>query len=87
MWYGGIMKAVMVVGFFLSGCSYRYGVGYFSPPDPQPHSVPPAAEVPCPEEKSRVTTMEVTNKLDSSANTIVTKAVSTTSESVQPCFY
>ena len=87
------MKAVIVAGFFLSGCSYRYGVGYFSPPDPQPVSPPPAvtvapvAEVPCPEEKSRVTTMEVTNKLDSSANTIVTKAVSTTSESVQPCFY
>ncbi len=67
----------------LTGCSYRYGAGYFAlneqAPAPQPSATNPqpiATAVPVEEDCEQVIEqLEVTNKLDNKNNTITTTAV------------
>lgn len=86
------MKIELAIPFciMLTGCSYRYGTGYFAndPPPPVPVAYPvpatePATPVvvnkePCVEEGVKTTTLEVTNQLDSKNQTIKTTAVTET---------
>lgn len=75
------------VSLCLSGCSYRYGTGYFTndPITPHPPVVVSSDPIPCKEET--LEKLEVTNKLDSTNNTITTTAVTShTHDRSNPCF-
>lgn len=93
------MKVCVLLPLLLGGCAYRYGTGYFMndlPPAKAPaaytESEPVAAhqpevvpsEKPC--EDDKVTTLEITNQLDSKNQTIKTTAVTETHETRKPCF-
>jgi hypothetical protein len=79
------MKLLKVFLFatILSGCSYRYGAGYFSLNDPPPSEMPaaypttnapqPVVAAPCENESEEK--LVVTNKLDSQNQTIETTAI------------
>lgn len=77
------MTKMIVVLFFLGGCTYRYDTTSFvadsRPETPVQVQNEPS---PCPEAKS---TIEVKNTLDNKTNTITTTATSTHSR-VDPCF-
>jgi hypothetical protein len=83
--------------FFLQGCAYRYGAGYFiageqTPPEapaafatsPQPPAEPvPQPSPPCTDAGTKKTTLEVINKLDQQNQTMTTTAITETV--VKPC--
>jgi hypothetical protein len=63
----------------LTGCSYRYGAGYFAVNEQQPAPVT-SQQIPPPEPvaedcEQTIEQLEVTNKLDNTNNTITTTAV------------
>ena len=80
---------IMLLCCLLSGCSYRYGTGYFSndiPPATAPAAYPVATAQPEPVAKKqcdgeKTTKLEVVNKLDSKNQTLTTDVTETRSAS------